>query len=83
MSSQSLELTLDLILWGKQRSLRECLDAERNAGRYVVRSPDFIEGVRAALVDKDRSPVWAQSQDEGISSNGEILWRREPASPIH
>lgn len=74
MSPQSLELTLDLILWGRQRSLRECLDAEREAAAYVVRSPDFIEGVRAALVDKDRSPQWTASQYEGMSPDGAIRW---------
>ncbi|XRQ08603.1 enoyl-CoA hydratase/isomerase family protein [Actinomadura welshii] len=74
MSPQSLELTLDLILWGGQRSLRECLDAEREAAAYVVRSPDFIEGVRAALVDKDRSPRWKASQYEGMSPEGAIRW---------
>lgn len=82
MSPQSLELTLDLILWGKQRSLRECLNAERNAARYVVHSPDFIEGVRSVLVDKDRSPVWATSQCRGLSSNGEIRWTRERVGPL-
>lgn len=80
MSPQSLELTLDLILWGKQRTLRECLDAELVAARQVVRSPDFIEGVRAALVDKDRAPAWGKSQHEG-SSPGDILWTREYADP--
>lgn len=58
MSPQSLEVTLELLLWGRQRSLRECLDAELRTTRSIVRSDDFIEGVRAALVDKDRTPVW-------------------------
>ena len=58
-SPASLQLTLDLILRGRERTLRQCLDAERNTARQVVTSPDFIEGVRAALVDKDRAPLWA------------------------
>jgi len=74
MSRQSLELTLDLLLWGKQRTLRECLEAEREAARLVVASTDFIEGVRAALVDKDRQPIWAASRYGGMTERGEIRW---------
>lgn len=76
-SPQSLELALDLLLWGRQRSLRECLDAEREAAALVVRSPDFIEGVRAALVDKDRSPTWTASRYRGTSAGGAVLWADE------
>lgn len=74
MSPQSLQVTLDLILWGAQRSLNECLMAERAAARLVVRSPDFVEGVRAALVDKDRSPAWGASQYAGTDSEGRMSW---------
>ncbi|MEF2978967.1 3-hydroxyisobutyryl-CoA hydrolase [Subtercola sp. YIM 133946] len=73
-SPQSLALTLDLLLWGSQRSLHDCLRAEREAGHHVTRSPDFIEGVRAALVDKDRAPVWGASRYRGMSAEGEVLW---------
>lgn len=73
-SPQSLQVTLDLILWGAQRSLRDCLEAERAAARLVVQSPDFIEGVRAALVDKDRSPVWGASEYRGMDAQGRLSW---------
>ena len=74
MSPQSLALTFDLLLWGRQRSLRECLDAERAAARRVVTSPDFLEGVRAVLVDKDRSPRWAASEYLGTGRDGVVRW---------
>lgn len=76
MSPQSLELTLDLILWGRQRTLRECLDADRDAVAHAIGSPDFIEGVRATLVDKDHTPGWGESEYAGMSAGGEILWAR-------
>ena len=81
-SPQSLDLTLDLILWGRQRTLRECLDAERAAARHVVGSADFLEGVRAALVDKDRAPVWGASGYAGVASDGEIRWARESETSV-
>lgn len=81
MSPQSLEVTMDLLLWGRQRSLRQCLDAEGQAARHVVASPDFAEGVRAALVDKDRSPRWSPSLYRGTNPDGTTLWAdEEPAT---
>lgn len=77
MSPQSLEVTMDLLLWGRQRSLRQCLDAERQAARHVVASPDFAEGVRAALVDKDRSPRWSPSRYRGTNPDGTTRWAGE------
>ncbi|MCQ9131640.1 enoyl-CoA hydratase/isomerase family protein [Streptomyces hilarionis] len=61
-SPQSLEITHDLLARGRQRTLRECLDAELALTRTTIRTPDFLEGVRAALVDKDRAPVWQRSR---------------------
>jgi enoyl-CoA hydratase len=80
MSPQSLDLTLDLLLWGKQRSLRECLEAELRAAKTVIRTPDFIEGVRAALVDKDRSPRWSASLYEGTTRAGVLHWTSDRLS---
>jgi enoyl-CoA hydratase len=58
LSPQSLEISLALLHTGSQRSLEECLQMELQMTRLVTRSEDFIEGVRAALVDKDRNPSW-------------------------
>ncbi|MFI7294920.1 enoyl-CoA hydratase/isomerase family protein [Streptomyces sp. NPDC050121] len=56
-SPQSLEITHALLARGRQQRLRECLDTELTLTRTTIRTPDFLEGVRAALVDKDRSPT--------------------------
>ncbi|KUM68106.1 enoyl-CoA hydratase/isomerase family protein [Streptomyces griseorubiginosus] len=57
-SPQSLEITHTLLAQGRQRTLRECLAAELALTRTTIRTPDFLEGVRAAVVDKDRTPRW-------------------------
>ncbi|MEU6228443.1 enoyl-CoA hydratase/isomerase family protein [Streptomyces sp. NPDC047042] len=67
-SPQSLEITHALLARGRQRTLRECLAAELALTRTTIRTPDFLEGVRAALVDKDRTPHW-----QGTSFAGRTL----------
>lgn len=58
-SPASLALTDRLIVEGRQRDLRACLDAELALAADVIASADFVEGVRAVLVDKDQAPVWS------------------------
>lgn len=48
-----------LLRLGRQsKTLEECLEREIAAGIRMVMRPDFKEGVRAAVVDKDRNPRW-------------------------
>ncbi|MET9527233.1 enoyl-CoA hydratase/isomerase family protein [Streptomyces coeruleorubidus] len=67
-SPHSLEITHALLARGGQRTLRECLSAELALTRTTIRTPDFLEGVRAALVDKDRNPDWQGASLGGRTS---------------
>ncbi|GAA3659129.1 enoyl-CoA hydratase/isomerase family protein [Nocardioides ginsengisoli] len=58
-SPYSLAVTDRLLAEGRERTLRQCLDAELAAAREVIASADFVEGVRAVLVDKDHAPAWS------------------------
>jgi enoyl-CoA hydratase len=40
-------------------SLEQCLVREYRAALQVFASDDFREGVRAAVIDKDRNPRWS------------------------
>jgi len=40
-------------------SIREALDLEYRFTYRAVAQGDFIEGIRAAIIDKDRTPKWA------------------------
>jgi enoyl-CoA hydratase len=51
---------------GANRTLRECLDAELRATRTITPYREFIEGVRAMVVDKDRQPKWQPSRIEEV-----------------
>ncbi|MFV8828938.1 enoyl-CoA hydratase/isomerase family protein [Alkalihalobacterium sp. APHAB7] len=66
-SPTSLKVTLRQLQEGEKKSLVECFKMEFILGMNFMSLPDFYEGVRAVLVDKDRSPKWDPSRFEDIS----------------
>ena len=48
-------------------SLEECLVREYRAALEVFKSDDFREGVRAAVIDKDRNPRWSPPRIEDVT----------------
>ena len=57
-SPAALARSFDLLRDARGKSLRECLAIEFELSMEFARHPDFIEGARAMLVDKDRKPRW-------------------------
>ena len=56
----SLKLTLRMLRRARRLpDLRACLEVEFRTAVQITSMPDFIEGVRAAVVDKDRNPRWS------------------------
>jgi enoyl-CoA hydratase/carnithine racemase len=67
-SPRGMVVTLRLLrLARKASSLEECLVREYRAALEVFRSDDFREGVRAAVIDKDRNPKWSPPRIEDIT----------------
>jgi enoyl-CoA hydratase len=58
MSPSSLCWSLASLRAGGHRNLEACLAAELALVTRIIRLPDFAEGVRAMVVDKDRAPRW-------------------------
>jgi enoyl-CoA hydratase len=48
-------------------SLDEALGRELVLAMGCMKSHDFVEGVRAAVIDKDRAPVWLPARLEDVS----------------
>ncbi|WP_426956028.1 enoyl-CoA hydratase/isomerase family protein [Muricoccus radiodurans] len=66
MSPTSMVVSLGLLRRGAALDLPGCLEMELRLTRAVTRHPDFAEGVRAVLVDKDNAPRWTPPTIEEI-----------------
>ncbi len=58
MSPSALTWSFEIIQAGADRTLEDCLAAELSLTRCVTMHPDFAEGVRAMIIDKDKAPKW-------------------------
>ena len=67
-SPRGMVVTLKLLRLARQSSsLEQCLVREYRAALEVFASDDFREGVRAAVIDKDRDPKWSPPRIEDVT----------------
>jgi enoyl-CoA hydratase/carnithine racemase len=67
-SPRGMVVTLKLLRLARSASsLEECLVREYRAALQVFASDDFREGVRAAVIDKDRNPRWSPPRIEDVT----------------
>jgi enoyl-CoA hydratase len=67
-SPRGMVVTLKLLRLARaSSSLEECLVREYRAALEVFKSDDFREGVRAAVIDKDRNPRWSPPEIEDVT----------------
>ena len=66
VSPSALCWTLEAIRRGADRTLPQCQAMELALTRTTMRHPDFVEGVRAMVVDKDRNARWQPATIEAV-----------------
>lgn len=67
-SPQTMKVALrQLQLGGQTKSFAENMAMEYRIGVRVVQRHDFLEGVRAVIVEKDHAPRWNPPTPEGVS----------------
>jgi enoyl-CoA hydratase len=68
-SPRGMVVTLKLLRLARTASsLEQCLVREYRAALEVFKSDDFREGVRAAVIDKDRNPKWSPARIEDVTA---------------
>lgn len=68
-SPSSLVLTLGLLHRNEGRPLEEVFAVEARAAGFMIRRPDYFEGIRARLLEKDSYPRWQPSTIKEVSSD--------------
>jgi enoyl-CoA hydratase len=69
-SPTALALTLRLLRSNEKRAIEDVYIEDLKAARFMINHPDYAEGIRAQLVDKDNNPVWQPGTIEEIRLPG-------------
>ena len=68
-SPETVKVALRQVREGGQcQTFEDNMRMEYRIGWRKVQSPDFIEGVRAVIIDKDHNPSWSPATLEGVTA---------------
>lgn len=57
-SPTSLKVALKQLRLACDKNIDDVLEMDLHIAREMLKNPDFYEGVRAAIIDKDKNPQW-------------------------
>lgn len=66
VSPMAVLASFELVRRGADCTLEQCQATELALTRHFTRHPDFQEGVRAMVIDKDRTPHWSPARLEDV-----------------
>jgi enoyl-CoA hydratase/carnithine racemase len=69
-----LSVTLRQLQRGARMSLADCFRMELGMAAYAFEQGDFLEGVRAVLIDKDNQPRWRPIRIEDVTDSMIDAW---------
>jgi enoyl-CoA hydratase len=81
-SPMSLQVTFMQIKRAQGMSLLECLTQDYSLAYHFMKNSDFYEGVRALLIDKDKSPHWKPAALQSILPKDVAAYFIPPPSDI-
>ena len=67
-SPTALALTLMLLRHNEGKPLVQVFAAEAQAAAFITRHPDYLEGIRARLLDKDDRPQWTSATIDALAT---------------
>ncbi len=73
-SPLSVAITFEGLRRAGQMTLLEVLDADTVLAPRLADSPDFLEGIRAQIVDKDHDPHWHHDRVEDVTTDEITHW---------
>lgn len=66
-SPLSMSVTLEMLRRGQHLPLPACFEMELHLDRHWFERGDFLEGVRALIIDKDKKPRWKHARPQDVS----------------
>ena len=66
-SPLAVYITFEALRRGSMLDFRETMRQELDLSLNFLKIPDFVEGIRAAVIDKDRQPKWTNKSIDDVS----------------